>query len=289
MKSTLALELKSKVDNHLDLWKIEFVPPFYYVDGNQKWNIPKALRTLSSIIIFKSKNVITSIHYCRTGIHQRMFDLVYGRMKNLNIDSIAVVPMPEHALEHACKLYKFQKAFTEQQCLSTTIFELLQNPCVTQSDILSVLDFKNPFIDHKAKRRKYTFSRKPYVYLSGVYVVLVNRSIVYYVGQSHSLYKRFYAHFADTSGVVKDRPDKEVAKFNDLFSQYEVVEAAFIDVPMLKTDAHGNTFMRSKSDIQEDLTNLERELTILLKPLHVHGYNQEPFVHSPPSDEPAPF
>lgn len=292
MKSTLALELKSKVDNHLDLWKIEF-KPIVYREGKLVWSVPKATKQLPSIIIFRSGETVVSFHcyagnsHYRKSVHQRVSTLFARCGKNDKIDNVAIVPVPLDQIWKTINLYRQQAAYLEQEKVVERIKAELHDPQANPSSLLSKLDFREPFVDHAAKPREYTFLRKHYYYLSGVYVVLTDKQ-VYYVGQSLNLYARMYAHWIETSGIVKGRPDKELAKFNHLFSEYQKVEVAMIDVPMVINGKDGFLKPRDADAIRSEIDELEYKLTKLLKPIHIDS-RIEPFVHSPPSDEPAPF
>lgn len=293
-KSTLAFELKDKVDSHLDLWKLQFTPPYSTKNGRRQWNVADNLRNHPGIIVLKSADTIVSLHYSQGGMNQQLLDLVSRRKKMLNVDSVAIVPVEKKHLMDAYTLYKIQRAYLSQENIATRILPVLRDPYAVPADVLARLDFKSPFIgSHRDEKRRYTFASHHYSYISGVYVLLLDGKIVHYVGKATSWYNRFYSHFSERSGVVKYRPNKEMGKFNYLFNEYSKVEVACIDVPMLTRHENGDYEMRNHIDIQNDLIDLERELTILLKPAHVDVSSDslfdDTFVHSPPDDTPAPF
>ncbi|MBP6926558.1 MAG: GIY-YIG nuclease family protein [Candidatus Pacebacteria bacterium] len=306
MKTALALMSKSKADKPLDLWKLEYFAPFYYKDGVRKWNVSSSNKQNTGIIIFRSDGVIVDIRYALYSVYKQLINTLRMRsvLNQPHVDTVAVVRTNKANVIQLYEFYKRQIALYEQkESVATKIFALLQKKNVEPQDAINLLDFKQPFVDHAAEARKCIFERSHYSHISGIYVVLVDRSSIYYIGKATNWYSRMYAHFQKNSGRDFRRPDKELAKFNHLFGMYKTVEVACIDVPMLIKQKQGRRteyVERSQSEIAMDLIDLERELTILFKPIHVDpvqtdssGYldivKQEPFVFTPPSNEPAPF
>jgi hypothetical protein len=292
-KLTVVHTPKDKATHMPDLWNLEMLFPYRMEKNQRRWNFRPRDFDAPGVIILKIDDTslvirksLSAYEFLRCVVDRLGSRISAAALVRVDPDRLAIVQ--KHLLTQRNKLI--------EDDLHERVACLLNQSVVHQDDVIKLLEFKDPYVDKTAKPRISTFLRKDTLYATGVYIIrkrIDGEMRVVYVGQSNGkLYQVFYHHF--TPYAADPRGTHTWVDYSKEYPNHDF-DATLIRIPGV-AEVNNQLVELTRQQLDSYVKDLELKLILLFDPKNnTRGKkkkpveNEEPFVHSPPSDGPAPF
>jgi hypothetical protein len=256
-----------------DLWKLEFRPPYITKDSLKQFSFSRKEYNYPGIVLFKRENKIFDIRFTDDSIYSQIIkrlpfngtDCLVAVYKVQKRDFEAFADYKKRIRDYYYHFYRQRAKVPLISGQYERIMQMLSKSDVTREDILSYLDFKEPYEDLLSNPRVRTFKRDKFMWRPGIYFFRQNYEEISYIGKGQDWYSRFYSHFSPYACFEPDRPDKKLVHYHTLLGRVPL-QGAFIDVP--GTIAVGGVTIELGYDQIEKLClALEDKLITLFDPI----------------------